>query len=78
LKKDLQGVTKEFDAPTKKSKQLTNELKKKTADQFNKALVAVKPEVAARRTAKALKSLRKTMDTAIKAVEKFECEEDWI
>ena len=75
LKKDLQAVSKEFDALTKKAKKLTEELKKKATDQLDKARGAMKPEVAARRTAGALKSLRKTMDTVIKAVEKFEKEQ---
>lgn len=74
-KKDLQAVSKEFDALTKKAKKLTEELKKKAADQLDKARGAMKPEVTARRTARALKSLRKTMDTVIKAVEKFEKEQ---
>lgn len=75
LKKELQAVSKEFDALTKKSKQLTTELKKKAADQFDKARAAMKPDVAARRTVEALKSLRKTMDTVIRTVEKFEKEQ---
>ncbi|NVM23428.1 MAG: hypothetical protein HWN68_16795 [Desulfobacterales bacterium] len=75
IKKDLQVVSKEFDALTKKTKKLTNELKKKAADQLDRTRAAVKPELAARKTAQALKSFSKTMDKMLNAVEKFEKEQ---
>ncbi len=72
LKKDLQALTKEFDVLTSKTKELKNRLKKRAVDQFEKAQAAVTPQAAARQTAKALKSLTKTMERIIKAAEKFE------
>ena len=74
LKQDLQGVIREFNALTKKTKELTTKLKKKAVDQLEKAQAAVTPEAAAQRTAEALKSLTKTMGKIAKAVEKFEME----
>ncbi len=75
LKKDLQAVAKEFEILTKKTKKVTDQLKKKAVDQLGKARGAIKPEVAARRTVQTLKNLTKTMDKIIKAVEKFEKEQ---
>ncbi len=72
LKKDLQALTKEFDVLTSKTKELRNRLKKRAVDQFEKAQAAVTPQAAARQTAKALKSLTKTMERIIEAAEKFE------
>lgn len=71
LRKDLQAVGKEFEVLAKKTKKLTGEVKRKAAYQLERARAAVRPEVTARRTADALKSLAKTMDKAIKAVERF-------
>jgi hypothetical protein len=54
---------------------LTNDLKKKAADQLEKARAAVNPETATRKTVQALKSLTRTMGKITKAVEKFEKEQ---
>lgn len=75
LKKEFQNVTKEIDSLTKKTKELTEKLKKKAFDQLERAQAAVRPEVAARHAADALKTLTKTTERMIKAVEKFEKEQ---
>ncbi|MBW2020975.1 MAG: hypothetical protein JRI58_12870 [Deltaproteobacteria bacterium] len=75
LKKDLQAVTKEFDALIKKTKQLVDKVRKGAADDLEKAQALVKPEVVARRTVDALKSLIKTMEKITAAVQKFEKEQ---
>jgi hypothetical protein len=75
LKKDLQTLSKEFDALTKKTKQLTNMVRTKANEQLKKAQATVTPEIAARKTADALKSLTRTMERMTKSVEKFEREQ---
>ena len=72
LKKDLQTVTKEFNALTKKTKELTNKLKKAAAGQLEKAQAAIKLKSPAQHTAQALKVLTKQTEKLIKAVEKFD------
>jgi septal ring factor EnvC (AmiA/AmiB activator) len=72
LKKDLQTVTKEFDALITKTKQLVDKMRKSAADDLEKAQALVKPEVVARRTVDALKTLTKTMEKITAAVDKFE------
>jgi phage-related minor tail protein len=72
LKKDLQTVTKEFDALITKTKQLVDKVRKSAADDLEKAQALVKPEVVARRTVDALKTLTKTMEKITAAVDKFE------
>ena len=72
LKKDLQGVTREFNSLTEKAKKLMDEAKKRVADQMGQERTAVISEIAARKTAEALKTLTKTMGTIAKAVEKYE------
>ena len=72
LKKDLQGVTREFHSLTEKAKKLMEDAKKRVADQMGKERTAVISEIAARKTAEALKTLTKTMGTIANAVEKYE------
>ncbi len=75
LKKDLEAVTKEFDTLTKKTRELRKKLKKTAGGQLEKARVAVKSKSATQHAAQALKTLTKTIDKMIKAVEKFEKEQ---
>lgn len=75
LKKDLEAVTKEFDTLTRKIRELRMKLKKTAGGQLEKARVAVKSKSTAQHAAQALKTLTKTIDKMIKAVEKFEKEQ---
>jgi hypothetical protein len=76
LKKDLQTVTKEFRALTKKTKELSNRLAKTAVTELERAQAAIKlkspAQRPAQRAADALKSLIKQTEKLIKAVEKFE------
>ncbi|NVM20265.1 MAG: hypothetical protein HWN68_00610 [Desulfobacterales bacterium] len=74
FKEDLQGVTKEFKALTKRTKELTTKLKKTAAGQLEKAQAAIKLKSPAEHTAEALKALTKQTGKLIKAIEKFEKE----
>jgi C4-dicarboxylate-specific signal transduction histidine kinase len=74
LKKDLQDVTKEFKALTKKMGQLTSKLKKTAVDELGHAQAAIKLKSPAQHAAGALKTLTKQTDKLIKAVDKFEKE----
>ncbi len=65
-------MTKEFDALITKTKQLVDKMRKSAADDLEKAQALVKPEVVARRTVDALKTLTKTMEKITAAVDKFE------
>lgn len=75
FKKDLEAVHKEFDALIKKTKQLVDKVRKSAAEDLEKAQALVKPEVVAKRTANALKSLTKMMEKITASVEKFEKEQ---
>ena len=72
LKKDLQTVTKEFRALTKKTKELSNRLAKTAVTELERAQAAIKLKSPAQRSADALKSLTKQTEKLIKAVDKFE------
>jgi septal ring factor EnvC (AmiA/AmiB activator) len=74
LKKDLQTVTKEFRALTKKTKELSNRLAKTAVTELERAQAAIKLKSPAQRSADALKSLTKQTEKLIKAVDKFEKE----
>lgn len=75
FKKDLEAVHKEFDALIKKTKQLVDKVRKSAAEDLEKAQALVKPEVIAKPTANALKSLTRTMEKITASVEKFEKEQ---
>jgi hypothetical protein len=75
FKKDLQVVSKEFDALMRKTRQLVDKVRKGVAEDLKKAQALVRPEVGAKRTADALKSLTKTMERITAGVEKFEKEQ---
>jgi C4-dicarboxylate-specific signal transduction histidine kinase len=72
VKKDLQTVTKEFKALTKKMGQLTNTLKKTAVDELEHAQAAIRLKTPAQHAAGALKALTRQTDRLIKAVDKFE------
>jgi len=72
VKKDLQTVTKEFRALTKKMGQLTTTLKKTAVDKLEHAQAAIKLKTPAQHAAGALKALTRQTDKLIKAVSKFE------
>ena len=74
LKKDLQNVTKEFKALTKKMGQLTTKLKKTAVDELEHAQARIKLKSPSQHAASALKTLTKQTDKLIKAVDKFEKE----
>jgi len=74
VKKDLQTLTKEFKALTKKMGQLTTTLKKTAVDKLEHAQAAIKLETPAQHATGALKALRRQTDKLIKAVDKFEKE----
>jgi predicted Rossmann fold nucleotide-binding protein DprA/Smf involved in DNA uptake len=74
VKKDLQTLTKEFKALTKKMGQLTTTLKKTAVVKLEHAQAAIKLETPAQHAAGALKALRRQTDKLIKAVDKFEKE----
>jgi septal ring factor EnvC (AmiA/AmiB activator) len=74
VKKDLQTVTKEFKALTKKMGQLTTTLKKTAVDKLEHAQAAIKLKTPAQHAAGALKTLTRQTDRLIKAVNKFEKE----
>lgn len=75
LKKEFQGVAKEIDVLTGKTRELTEKFKKKAFDQLEKAQAAVKPEVAARHAANAMKKLKAATERLINAAETFEREQ---
>ncbi len=72
LKKDLQTVTKEFRALTKKTKELSNRLAKTAVTELERAQAAIKLKSPSQHAASALKTLTKQTDRLIKAVGKFE------
>ena len=72
VKKDLQTVTKEFKALTKKMGQLTATLKKTAVDELEHAQAAIRLKTPAQHAASALKALTRQTDKLIKAVGKFE------
>jgi len=74
VKKDLQTVTKEFKALTKKMGQLTTTLKKTAVDELEHAQAAIKLKSPAQHAAGALKALTRQTDKLIKAVNRFEKE----
>jgi septal ring factor EnvC (AmiA/AmiB activator) len=74
LKKDLQTVTKEFKALTKKMGQLTTKLTKTAVDELEHAQAKIKLKSPSQHAASALKTLTKQTDRLIKAVGKFEKE----
>ena len=74
LKKDLQAVTREFKALTKKTKELSNKFAKTAVAELERAQAAIKLKPPAQHAAAALKSLTKQTDKLIKAVDKFEKE----
>jgi septal ring factor EnvC (AmiA/AmiB activator) len=74
VKKDLQTVTKEFKALTKKMGQLTTTLKKTAVDKLEHAQAAIKLKTPAQHAAGALKTLARQTDKLIKAVNRFEKE----
>jgi septal ring factor EnvC (AmiA/AmiB activator) len=74
LKKDLQAVTREFKALTKKTKVLSNKLAKTAVAELERAQTAIKLKPPAQHAAAALKSLTKQTGKLIKAVDKFEKE----
>ena len=74
LKKDLQAVTREFKALTKKTKELSNKFAKTAVAELERAQTAIKLKPPAQLAAAALKSLTKQTDKLIKAVDKFEKE----
>ena len=74
VKKDLQTVTKEFKALTKKMGQLTTTLKKTAVDKLEHAQAAMKLKTPAQHAVGALKTLTRQTDRLIKAVNRFEKE----
>lgn len=74
VKKDLQTVTKEFKALTKKMGQLTTTLKKTAVDKLEHAQAAMKLKTPAQHAAGALKTLTRQTDRLIKTVNRFEKE----
>jgi septal ring factor EnvC (AmiA/AmiB activator) len=74
VKMDLQTVTKEFKALTKKMGQLTTTLKKTAVDKLEHAQAAIKLKTPAQHAVGALKALTRQTDKLIKAVNKFEKE----
>ena len=74
VKKDLQTVTKEFKALTKKMGQLTATLTKTAVDELEHAQAAIKLKTPAQHAVGALKTLRRQTDKLINAVDRFEKE----
>ena len=74
VKADLQTVTKEFKALTKKTKQLSNTLAKTAVAELERAQAAIKLKPPAQHAADALKALAKQTEKLIRAVHKFEKE----
>jgi demethoxyubiquinone hydroxylase (CLK1/Coq7/Cat5 family) len=72
VKKDLQTVTKEFKALTRKMGQLTTKLTKTAVDELEHAQAAIRLKTPAQHAAGALKALTRQTDKLIKAVGKFE------
>jgi len=72
VKKDLQSVTKEFKALTRKMGQLTTKLTKTAVDELEHAQAAIRLKTPAQHAAGALKALTRQTDKLIKAVGKFE------
>ena len=72
FKNDLQGVTKEFKALTRKTKELTNKVAKTAVAELERAQAAIKLKPPAQHAADALKVLRQQTEKLIKAVDKFE------
>ena len=72
VKADLQAVTKEFKALTKKTKQLSNTLARTAVAELERAQAAIKLKPPAQHASDALKALSKQTQSLIKAVEKFE------
>ena len=72
VKADLQAVTKEFKALTKKTKQLSNTLARTAVAELERAQTAIKLKPPAQHASDALKALAKQTQALIKAVEKFE------
>jgi demethoxyubiquinone hydroxylase (CLK1/Coq7/Cat5 family) len=72
VKKDLQTVTKEFKALTRKMGQLTSKLTKTAVDELEHAQAAIRLKTPAQHAAGALKALTRQTDKLIKAVDKFE------
>ena len=74
VKKDLQTVTKQFKALTRKMGQLTTTLKKTAVDKLEHAQAAIKLKTPAQHAVGALKTLARQTDKLIKAVNRFEKE----
>ena len=74
VKKDLQSVTKEFKALTRKMGQLTTKLTKTAVDELEHAQAAIRLKTPAQHAAGALKALTRQTDKLIKAVNRFEKE----
>ena len=72
VKADLQAVTKEFKALTKKTKQLSNTLARTAVAELERAQAAIKLKPPAQHAADALKALAKQTQALIKVVDKFE------
>jgi len=72
FKEDLHGVTKEFKALTKKTKELADKLAKTAVAELERAQAAIKLKTPAQHAAEALKALRQQTENLIKAVGKFE------
>lgn len=72
VKADLQAVTKEFKALTKKTKQLSNTLARTAVAELERAQAAIKLKPPAQHAADALKALQKQTQALIKVVDKFE------
>jgi demethoxyubiquinone hydroxylase (CLK1/Coq7/Cat5 family) len=72
VKKDLQTVTKEFKALTRKMGELTTKLTKTAVDELEHAQAAIKLKTPAQHATGALKALTRQTDKLIKAVDKFE------
>jgi C4-dicarboxylate-specific signal transduction histidine kinase len=68
VKQDLQTLTKEFKALTKKMGQLTTTLKKTAVDELGHAQAAIKLKTPAQHATDALKTLRGQMDKLINDV----------
>jgi hypothetical protein len=73
-KKDLQALTKEFKALTKKMGQLTTTLRKTAVDELEHVQATIKLKTPAQHAGGALKTLTRQMDKLINAVDKFEKE----
>ncbi len=72
FKEDLQAVTKEFKALTKKTKEMRNKLSKTAVAELERAQAAIKLKSPSQHAIDALKALAKQTEKLIKAVDKFE------